>query len=127
MNTFQNGDIQRFQSIVVSFILLMNFFSSNSFIQLQQFQFPVNKTQNPGYNDIIVNPINLSKIENNIDNLVYTNSEAFLSDIKWILHNCTIYFSGGHINDFYKSYPKAFVNIFFLVKSYFVPFQITTK
>lgn len=62
--------------------------------QLQQFQFPVNKTQNPGYGDVIVNPINLSKIENNIDTLVYTNSESFLSDIKWILHNCSIYFSG---------------------------------
>ncbi|XP_055310495.1 MYND-type zinc finger-containing chromatin reader ZMYND8-like isoform X2 [Sitodiplosis mosellana] len=63
---------------------------------LQQFQFPVNKTQNPGYGDVIVNPINLSKIENNIDNLVYTNSEAFLSDIKWILHNCSIYFSDNY-------------------------------
>lgn len=54
----------------------------------------MNKTQNPGYSDVIVNPINLSKIENNIDKLMYTNSEAFLSDIKWILHNCSIYFSG---------------------------------
>ncbi|XP_031625842.1 protein kinase C-binding protein 1-like isoform X2 [Contarinia nasturtii] len=63
---------------------------------LQQFQFPVNKTQNPGYADVIVNQMNLSKIENNIDNLMYTNSEAFLSDIKWILHNCSIYFSDNY-------------------------------
>lgn len=66
-------------------------------LQLQQFQFPVSKTQNPGYSDVIVNPMNLSKIENKIENLEYTNSEAFLSDIKWILHNCSIYFSGMHL------------------------------
>lgn len=67
------------------------------FFQLQQFQFPVNKNQYPDYNDIIIYPINLSKIEDNIDNLRYTNSEAFMSDIKWILHNCSIYFSGKSI------------------------------
>lgn len=82
---------------VISFLFYYFFFLLYLiFKQLQQFQFPVNKTQNPGYGDVIVNPINLSKIENNIDNLVYTNSESFLSDIKWILHNCSIYFSGEH-------------------------------
>lgn len=68
-----------------------------SFFQLQQFQFPVNKSQYPDYNDIIIYPINLSKIEDNIENLRYTNSEAFMSDIKWILHNCSIYFAGKSI------------------------------
>lgn len=76
---------------------IVNFIAFVFVSQLQQFQFPVSKTQNPGYSDVIVNPMNLSKIENKIENLEYTNSEAFLSDIKWILHNCSIYFSGMHL------------------------------
>lgn len=75
--------------------------------QLQQFQFPVNKTQNPGYSDVIINPMNLSRIENKIENLEYTNSEAFLSDIKWILHNCSIYFSGAFLEIYFES--KSYV------------------
>lgn len=90
--------------------------------QLQQFQFPVNKTQNPGYSDVIINPMNLSRIENKIENLEYTNSEAFLSDIKWILHNCSIYFSGAFLEISFesKSYVRAyavFVLNFFIFNS----------
>lgn len=35
--------------------------------------------------------MDLYKVERNIDNLHYRCFEAFLSDIKWIVHNVKVY------------------------------------
>lgn len=41
-----------------------------------------------------VNPIDLTAIGKKIDNNIYSCFEAFLSDIKWIVHNVKVYYSG---------------------------------
>lgn len=62
-------------------------------MQFVQFIHPPDKKKFGDYEDFIKNPINLSKIEEKINANSYTSTEAFISDIKWILHNCNIYFS----------------------------------
>lgn len=41
-----------------------------------------------------VNPIDLNTIAKKIENAAYTCCEAFLSDIKWIIHNVKVFWSG---------------------------------
>lgn len=41
--------------------------------------------------DRIIHPMNLDTIENNINLKKYHSTESFIGDIKWIVHNSSIY------------------------------------
>lgn len=55
------------------------------------FHNPVNTEIYQDYLDFIVHPMDFHKIEQYIQTKKYASTEAFLSDCKWILHNCYIY------------------------------------
>lgn len=59
------------------------------------FRQPVDLCAVPNYHDFIYHPMDLTTIEKNIKNDKYGSTEAFLADVKWILHNCII-FNGTH-------------------------------
>lgn len=42
-------------------------------------------------NQPVVNRMDLCTIQQNIDDFVYRSYEAFLSDIKWIVHNVKVH------------------------------------
>ena len=42
----------------------------------------------------IINAIDLSEINANIQSNLYNSLEACIADIEWIHHNCFVYFSG---------------------------------
>ncbi|XP_074536968.1 MYND-type zinc finger-containing chromatin reader ZMYND8-like isoform X2 [Halichoeres trimaculatus] len=57
---------------------------------------PVSLEQHPDYAEYIFHPMDLSTLEKNIKKKMYGCTEAFLADMKWILHNCIIYNGGNH-------------------------------
>ncbi|CAI9721069.1 kinase C-binding 1-like isoform X1 [Octopus vulgaris] len=59
------------------------------------FRQPVDLCAVPNYHDFIYHPMDLNTVEKNIKNNKYGSTEAFLADVKWILHNCII-FNGTH-------------------------------
>ncbi|XP_061148242.1 MYND-type zinc finger-containing chromatin reader ZMYND8-like isoform X2 [Syngnathus typhle] len=60
------------------------------------FQKPVSLEQHPDYAEYIFHPMDLCTLEKNIKKKMYGCTEAFLADVKWILHNCIIYNGGNH-------------------------------
>ncbi|XP_030632964.1 protein kinase C-binding protein 1 isoform X4 [Chanos chanos] len=62
----------------------------------EPFQKPVSLEQHPDYAEYIFHPMDLCTLEKNIKKKVYGSTEAFLADVKWILHNCIIYNGGNH-------------------------------
>uniref|UniRef100_A0A0S7EWD1 PKCB1 n=1 Tax=Poeciliopsis prolifica TaxID=188132 RepID=A0A0S7EWD1_9TELE len=64
--------------------------------QTEPFQKPVSLEQHPDYAEYIFHPMDLSTIEKNVKKKMYGCTEAFLADMKWILHNCIIYNGGNH-------------------------------
>ncbi|XP_019746855.1 protein kinase C-binding protein 1-like isoform X1 [Hippocampus comes] len=64
--------------------------------QTEPFQKPVSLEQHPDYAEYIFHPMDLSTLEKNIKKKMYGCTEAFLADMKWILHNCIIYNGGNH-------------------------------
>ncbi|KAM9445115.1 protein kinase C binding protein 1, like isoform 2-T2 [Clarias gariepinus] len=62
----------------------------------EPFQKPVSLEQHPDYAEYIFNPMDLCTLEKNIKKKIYGCTEAFLADVKWILHNCIIYNGGNH-------------------------------
>uniref|UniRef100_A0A8C4IV65 Protein kinase C-binding protein 1 n=1 Tax=Dicentrarchus labrax TaxID=13489 RepID=A0A8C4IV65_DICLA len=60
----------------------------------EPFQKPVSLEQHPDYAEYIFHAMDLSTLEKNIKKKMYGCTEAFLADMKWILHNCIIY-NGG--------------------------------
>uniref|UniRef100_A0A1A7WQZ1 Protein kinase C binding protein 1, like n=1 Tax=Iconisemion striatum TaxID=60296 RepID=A0A1A7WQZ1_9TELE len=62
----------------------------------EPFQKPVSLEQHPDYAEYIFHPMDLSTIEKNVKKKMYGCTEAFLADMKWILHNCIIYNGGNH-------------------------------
>uniref|UniRef100_UPI003D9EC3EA protein kinase C binding protein 1, like n=1 Tax=Danio rerio TaxID=7955 RepID=UPI003D9EC3EA len=62
----------------------------------EPFQKPVSLDQHPDYAEYIFHPMDLSTLEKNIKKKMYGCTEAFLADVKWILHNCIIYNGGNH-------------------------------
>ncbi|KAI4873767.1 hypothetical protein NFI96_010623 [Prochilodus magdalenae] len=62
----------------------------------EPFQKPVSLDQHPDYAEYIFNPMDLCTLEKNIKKKMYGCTEAFLADVKWILHNCIIYNGGNH-------------------------------
>ncbi|XP_033982509.1 protein kinase C-binding protein 1-like isoform X7 [Trematomus bernacchii] len=57
---------------------------------------PVSLEQHPDYAEYIFHAMDLSTLEKNIKKKMYGCTEAFLADMKWILHNCIIYNGGNH-------------------------------
>ncbi|XP_077581976.1 MYND-type zinc finger-containing chromatin reader ZMYND8 isoform X2 [Stigmatopora nigra] len=57
---------------------------------------PVSLDQHPDYAEYIFHPMDLCTLEKNIKKKMYGCTEAFLADVKWILHNCIIYNGGNH-------------------------------
>lgn len=62
----------------------------------EPFQKPVSLEQHPDYAEYIFHPMDLCTLERNIKKKMYGCTEAFLADVKWILHNCIIYNGGNH-------------------------------
>ncbi|XP_068184555.1 MYND-type zinc finger-containing chromatin reader ZMYND8-like isoform X2 [Antennarius striatus] len=62
----------------------------------EPFQKPVSLEQHPDYAEYIFHPMDLCTLEKNIKKKIYGCTEAFLADMKWILHNCIIYNGGNH-------------------------------
>ncbi|KAF7693383.1 hypothetical protein HF521_008699 [Silurus meridionalis] len=62
----------------------------------EPFQKPVCLEQHPDYAEYIFHPMDLCTLEKNIKKKMYGSTEAFLADVKWILHNCIIYNGGNH-------------------------------
>uniref|UniRef100_UPI00358E964A MYND-type zinc finger-containing chromatin reader ZMYND8-like isoform X4 n=1 Tax=Myxine glutinosa TaxID=7769 RepID=UPI00358E964A len=60
------------------------------------FQKPVSLEQHPDYTEYIFQPMDLSTLEKIIKRKQFGCTEAFLSDAKWILHNCIIYNGSNH-------------------------------
>ncbi|XP_051948046.1 protein kinase C binding protein 1, like isoform X1 [Xyrauchen texanus] len=62
----------------------------------EPFQKPVSLEQHPDYSEYIFHPMDLCTLEKNFKKKMYGCTEAFLADVKWILHNCIIYNGGNH-------------------------------
>ncbi|XP_041954346.1 protein kinase C-binding protein 1-like isoform X1 [Alosa sapidissima] len=62
----------------------------------EPFQKPVSLEQHPDYAEYIFHPMDICSLEKNIKKKMYGCTEAFLADVKWILHNCIIYNGGNH-------------------------------
>ncbi|TTE51860.1 Protein kinase C-binding protein 1 [Bagarius yarrelli] len=62
----------------------------------EPFHKPVSLEQHPDYAEYIFNPMDLCTLEKNIKKKIYGCTEAFLADVKWILHDCIIYNGGNH-------------------------------
>lgn len=75
------------------------FLNQNSILQYIQFNHSADKVKYPDFDDFIINPINLNNIDEKISANKFLSTEAFVSDIKWILHNCNIYFSRKSMQD----------------------------
>ncbi len=58
---------------------------------IEPFLTPVDLTMFPAYKDYVFFPMDLSTIEKNVKKKQYGSTEAFLADVKWILHNCIIF------------------------------------
>ncbi|XP_067856440.1 MYND-type zinc finger-containing chromatin reader ZMYND8 isoform X8 [Heptranchias perlo] len=57
----------------------------------EPFQKPVSLEQHPDYAEYIFHPMDICTLEKNVKKKMYGCTEAFLADVKWILHNCIIY------------------------------------
>lgn len=55
------------------------------------FKDPVKREEVPDYYDIIKNPIDLSKIQQNLKNGLYQTKEAFVNDVNLIFKNAKVY------------------------------------
>lgn len=60
-------------------------------LQSEPFIHPVDLKSFPDYRMYVVQPMDLTTIQNNIRNNVYGSTVAFMADAKWILHNSIIY------------------------------------
>ncbi|CAB1412550.1 unnamed protein product [Pleuronectes platessa] len=62
----------------------------------EPFQKPVALEQHPDYAEYIFHAMDLCTLEKNVKKKMFGCTEAFLADMKWILHNCIIYNGGNH-------------------------------
>lgn len=51
----------------------------------------IDKNQTPEYFDYIIHPMDFEIMEKNLYQKKYQSPDAFMSDIKWILHNSFVY------------------------------------
>ena len=62
---------------------------------IEIFSAPVDTEMNPTYQDYIFHPMDLGTIKAKIKRKDYGSTDAFLADIKWIQHNCSIFNGEG--------------------------------
>ncbi len=62
---------------------------------------PVDTKEFPHYREYVVYPMDISVLDRNVNNKVYGCTEAFLADVKWIVHNSIVFNSRK-----YMSYSK---------------------
>eukprot|EP00096_Caligus_rogercresseyi_P011057 TRINITY_DN4230_c0_g1_i1.p1 TRINITY_DN4230_c0_g1~~TRINITY_DN4230_c0_g1_i1.p1 ORF type:complete len:1231 (+),score=443.26 TRINITY_DN4230_c0_g1_i1:392-3694(+) len=68
----------------------------------------VDPSEFPAYRHYVTNPMDLFTLEKNIRKKQYGSTEAFLSDLKWILHNCIVFnSSGSKLSNIAKQLVKA--------------------
>lgn len=60
------------------------------------FHRPVDCALIPTYTDFIFNAMDFSTLEKNIKKKAYGSTEAFVADVKWILHNCIVFNGKKH-------------------------------
>ncbi|XP_054710972.1 MYND-type zinc finger-containing chromatin reader ZMYND8-like [Uloborus diversus] len=60
------------------------------------FHHPVSLELYPAYPQYVIHPMDLSLLENNIKQKLYGCTEAFLADVKWILHNSCVFNGTQH-------------------------------
>ncbi|KAL1132089.1 hypothetical protein AAG570_010047, partial [Ranatra chinensis] len=72
------------------------------------FDSPVDLKEYPQYRDFVIKPIDLTMLENNIKNLMYGSTEAFLADTKWLVHNSIIFNS---VHSELTTFARALVKI----------------
>ncbi|XP_078092876.1 MYND-type zinc finger-containing chromatin reader ZMYND8 isoform X4 [Mustelus asterias] len=77
----------------------------------EPFQKPVSLEQHPDYAEYIFHPMDICTLEKNVKKKMYGCTEAFLADVKWILHNCIIYNGGFCITANHKLTATAKVII----------------
>ncbi|KAK4310909.1 hypothetical protein Pmani_017564 [Petrolisthes manimaculis] len=58
---------------------------------MEPFTKPVDVTEFPTYEDIVVHPVDFTSLERNIKRKFYGSTEAFSSDARWIVHNSVIF------------------------------------
>lgn len=60
------------------------------------FHVPVIRTMFPDYYENVINPTDFEAIEKKVRSNEYSSTQAFLSDVRWIVHNCCIYNNHTH-------------------------------
>lgn len=65
-------------------------------LQSEPFIHAVNDSDFPEYKKYIIQPMNLTLLEKNIQENVYGSTQAFEADAKWILHNSIVFNSCEH-------------------------------
>ncbi|MPC90924.1 Protein kinase C-binding protein 1 [Portunus trituberculatus] len=58
---------------------------------MEPFTKPVDTTEFPTYEDIVVHPVDFTSLERNIKRKFYGSTEAFSADARWIVHNSVIF------------------------------------
>jgi len=76
--------------------LLRNVIVRMKYPQSEPFFRPVDCALVPQYTDYIYHPMDFSALERNVKKKAYGSTEAFVADVKWILHNCIIYNGKKH-------------------------------
>lgn len=61
------------------------------------FHQPVSHQDFPEYRDFILHPMDFLTMEKKVRKGEYKSTDAFLADVKWILHNCYIFNDVNHI------------------------------
>ncbi|XP_015189248.1 PREDICTED: protein kinase C-binding protein 1 isoform X1 [Polistes dominula] len=56
---------------------------------------PVELNETPNYLDYVFKPMDLNLLESNVRSKLYGSTDAFMSDAKWIQHNCIVYNTCG--------------------------------
>ncbi|KAG0727012.1 Protein kinase C-binding protein 1 [Chionoecetes opilio] len=75
---------------------------------MEPFTRPVDTTEFPTYEDIVVHPVDFTSLERNIKRKFYGSTEAFSADARWIVHNSVI-FNGA--NSKVSSMARSLVKI----------------
>ncbi|XP_049950949.1 microtubule-associated protein futsch isoform X2 [Schistocerca serialis cubense] len=52
---------------------------------------PVDQKEFSRYREFVVHPMDFSQLEYNIRRKAYGSTEAFIADVKWILHDCIVF------------------------------------
>ena len=77
-------------------LLLRNVILRMKYSQSEPFFRPVDCALLPRYTDYVYHPMDFSTLEKNVKKKAYGSTEAFVADVKWIVHNCIIYNGKKH-------------------------------